>query len=206
MAPYEWDDEDSDQEGSDRWDSDDSDDEDSEDADSEDADSEDEDPDSEDPDSEDTDREDTDDSDDWAEESDDSGYIETDDEEDEEDGDIRPHSPLNQELAPEDFWQGWRQMVRPVSSVGASPPLSPPGPSWNPQSPEDLAPSTSGLGSSLKRSREESSTEQVSSKRPRTSDQDPAPSTSSGLRFSPNRRNWHVPSHHTGWSDDSDSD
>ncbi|XP_034562842.1 ran GTPase-activating protein 1-like [Notolabrus celidotus] len=151
--------------------------------------------------------EDTDDSDDSDEESEDSGYDSVfEDEEEEEDDDIRPHAPLDQEFPP----------VRHASpSVPAGPPVhvgpsaGPPGGLPTPQSPEECAPSTSGLNVFPKRSREESSTEQVSTKRLRTcgeeNPEESAPSTSD-LNFSTNRRFWHGPFQFTRWTDDSDSD
>ncbi|XP_034547475.1 proline-rich protein HaeIII subfamily 1-like [Notolabrus celidotus] len=155
---------------------------------------------------------------------------EAEDEEDEEE------EPLEEVLPPDGFWMRWRQVSPPVPvgpPVPAGPPTGPPvcppagrsagpptgpppgpssgppGPSFIPQSPEECVPSTSGLGSTWKRSREESSTEQVSTKRKRTSDEDlpedSAPSTS-GLGSSTNGKFWHGPSRFTGWSEDTDSD
>ncbi|CAJ1081032.1 LOW QUALITY PROTEIN: uncharacterized protein LOC128379724 [Xyrichtys novacula] len=144
----------------------------------------------------DTDDSDTDDTDDWDSDithiDSDSGYSSMSEEEEEV---VRPDSPLDQELPPDDFWLGWRQLSPPVPAVlpvpaglPVEPPASPPAGLPGAQSsvhqgPEDCAPSTSGLVSSSNRSREESSPEQVSEKRQRTGDEDddPVPSTSSDL-------------------------
>ncbi|XP_034535525.1 proline-rich protein HaeIII subfamily 1-like isoform X2 [Notolabrus celidotus] len=171
------------------------------------------------------DTDDSDDSDDWTDrDSDDSGYdpgydsmTEAEEEEDEEE------DPLEQVLPPDGFWMRWRQVSPPIPvgppvpasppagpptgppvcpptgpSAGppTGPPTGPPGPSSIQKSPEECVPSTSGLGSTWKRSREESSTEPVSTKRQRTSaedrPEDSTPSTS-GLSSSTNGKFWHGP-------------
>ncbi|TDH11911.1 hypothetical protein EPR50_G00067190 [Perca flavescens] len=133
--------------------------------------------------------EDTGDEDDWSDSvSEDSGYdslsedeevVEEDVEEDvkvDDNGNIRPCSPLIQQFPPPSFWQRWKQVSAPVPA-GAS--LRPrtfdvqhqeipaqqvesteDGLPSASQKSEESAPSTSGLGSSTKRSREESDTVQ----------------------------------------------
>ncbi|CAJ1085527.1 Taste receptor type 1 member 1%2C partial [Xyrichtys novacula] len=84
---------------------------------------------------------DTDDSDDWdsdvtqiddwpGSDSEDSGYGSMSEEEEEV---VRPDSPLDQELPPDDFWLGWRQLSPPVpadlpvpAGLPVDPPASPP--------------------------------------------------------------------------------
>ncbi|GLD60510.1 uncharacterized protein AKAME5_001240000 [Lates japonicus] len=122
----------------------------------------------------------------WSDESLDSGYStmtdNEDDSEDNEDDDDRSCSPLP--LPPTNFWQEWRQQCRPFPA--AAPLAAPTGPTCV----LDAAPSTSGLSTSTKRTREESDMEQVGMKRPRRDDEDnpeePTPSTS-GLSSSAHR-------------------
>ncbi|XP_050930029.1 death domain-associated protein 6-like [Lates calcarifer] len=126
------------------------------------------------------------DEDDWSDDSPDSGYSTMTDDEDDpehsEDDDNRPRSPLP--LPPPNFWQEWRQQCRPFPA--AAPLAAPTGPTRV----LDAAPSTSGLSTSTKRTREERDTEQVGMKRPRRDDEDnpeePTPSTS-GLSTSTKR-------------------
>ena len=137
-------------------------------------------------------------------------------EEDDEGEDVRPDSPLDQEFPPDDFWQGWRQ-VDPsvVVSPLPSPTHSPAGPAVPADPPvsagpvgEEPTPSTSGLGSSTKRSREESPAAQQSAKRQRRDNGDvdhQQPSTSSGLCPFPVRGYWPAP-YEGSDSEDSDSD
>ena len=135
---------------------------------------------------------------------------------DDEGEDVRPDSPLDQEFPPDDFWQGWRQVdpsvvVSPLPSPSHSPagsavPADPPvsaGPVG-----EEPTPSISGLGSSKKRSREESPAAQQSAKRQRRDNGDvdhQQPSTSSGLCPFPVRGYWPAP-YEGSDSEDSDSD
>ncbi|CAK6955087.1 proline-%2C glutamic acid- and leucine-rich protein 1-like [Scomber scombrus] len=165
--------------------------------------------------------------------SEDSGYESLlEDEEDSEDEDFRPRSPLVQQLPPEDFWQGWREDYPPLLAgppvVGppiAGPPVAGP-PVAGPLEPDECAPSTSGLSSSTKRSREDTHLEEVTAKRPRWNSEevpddsapststsyssgrdesylDSEPSTSSGLR---NRGFWDSPFGIPWRADDSDFD
>ncbi|CAK6971827.1 proline-%2C glutamic acid- and leucine-rich protein 1-like [Scomber scombrus] len=179
-------------------------------------------------DSEEEEDEDGDDSEDWT--SEDSGYESLLD--DEEDEDFRPRSPLVQQLPPVDFWQGWREDYPPLHAgppvAGppvAGPPVAGP-PVAGPLEPEEFAPPTPGLGSSMKRSREEDLyLEEERAKRPRwnceenpedpvpsasgpstSSDLDSAPSTSSGLHFAFRRRLWDGPFSFSWRCEDSDSD
>ncbi|XP_071318770.1 uncharacterized protein [Trachinotus anak] len=154
---------------------------------------------------------------DWT--SEDSGYDSmSEDEEDlEDDDDIGRRSPLVQEFPPEEFWHGWRPVLPPLPADVAHPQVPeeqlpqvfpPAGPSAEePSTSEDSAASTSGHSSSLKRSREESHSEQVSTKRHRWDFegnlQESAPSTS-GLNSSTTRRSWLAD--WPPWLDDSDSD
>ncbi|XP_034729392.1 microtubule-associated protein futsch-like [Etheostoma cragini] len=168
---------------------------------------------------------DTGDEDDWSDSfSHDSGYDslseEEEDEEDEEDveedveevveedddGNIRPCSPLIQQFPAPIFWQRWEQ-VSPTVPAGAIiwpracdvQHLEIPAhqvehaedglPSASQRSKES-APSTSGLGSSTKRSREESDTLQVSMKKQKWNcedSHDESASSTSGLGFSTKR-------------------
>ncbi|CAJ1057894.1 zinc finger BED domain-containing protein 1-like [Xyrichtys novacula] len=163
----------------------------------------------------------TDDSDDWfSSDGEDSGYGSM-SEEEEDDAVVRPDSPLEQEFPPDDFWQRWDQLSPPVPAGSpVAPPFSPlplppsplagpPGTSSEAQGSEECAPSTSGLVSSLKRSMEEGSPEQVSAKRQRTSDEDSpdetTPSTS-GLSSSTNSSLRYRTFLLSRWNEDSDSD
>ncbi|XP_042287466.1 proline-, glutamic acid- and leucine-rich protein 1-like [Thunnus maccoyii] len=148
--------------------------------------------------------EDTDDSDDWFDwSSEDSGYESlSEDEEELEDDDIRPRSPLVQQLPPDNFWQRWREAYPPVPAGAPVPVAAPfvvpqqltarhppvpvqhhelPGASAS-QQPEESAPSTPSLSSSTKRSREDSHWEEVTAKPPKRNCEErmdnPVPSTS----------------------------
>ncbi|GLD62096.1 uncharacterized protein AKAME5_001384700 [Lates japonicus] len=129
---------------------------------------------------------DEEDEEEWSDESLDSGYStmtdDEDDPEDCEDDQDRPRSPLP--LPPPNFWQEWRRQCRPFPA--ATPLAAPAGPTRVP----DAAPTTSGLGTSTKRSREDSDAQEVSMKRPRRDDEDSpedsAPLTS-GLGVSTHR-------------------
>ncbi|XP_044078630.1 uncharacterized protein LOC122888348 [Siniperca chuatsi] len=201
--------------------------------------------------------EDTDDDEDWSDGvSEDSGYdsmYEDEDFEDDDDDNGRPRSPLIQQFPPENVLRGWRPVCPPVpAAVPVAGPVAEPLdvfaripdavpqrlmgppeeglPSVSQRSDESAA-STSGLGSSTKRSREGSDTEQVSAKRQRwnfeESHEESAPSTSgfsfftngireesyresapstSGLSSSTNRRYCLGPFEYQMWADDSDSD
>ncbi|XP_026207550.1 midasin-like [Anabas testudineus] len=158
---------------------------------------------------------------------------------------IRPRSPLDQQMPSEDFWHGCRRVDPPVPCACPRHPIPEERPEDGPQRRslagprrseppvpqrfEDSAPSTSGLSSATKRSREESDTEQVSAKRhrwnldggldesaPSTSGlgrstsgsreanhEESAPSTSVGGSHT-FRRLWLGP--FLRWTDDSDSD
>ncbi|XP_034720637.1 microtubule-associated protein futsch-like [Etheostoma cragini] len=164
----------------------------------------------------------TGDEDDWSDSfSHDSGYDSlSEDEEDEEDveedvkeeveedddGNIRPCSPLIQQFPPTSFWQRWEQVSPPVPAGAIIWPctfdvqhLETPAhqvehaedglPSASQRS-KQSAPSTSGLGFSTKRSREESETVQASTKKQKGNcedSHDESAASTSGLGFSTKR-------------------
>ncbi|XP_034541209.1 phosphopantothenoylcysteine decarboxylase subunit VHS3-like [Notolabrus celidotus] len=131
--------------------------------------------------------EDPDDSDDSDEESKESGHdsmfdyefdediqrlmdLDEVDEEDEEDDEDREDEDREDEDREDEDPASLPVLAGPSAGppVLPGPSAGPSSPPFIPQCPEECAPSTSGLNFFLKRSREESSTEQVSRKRPRT--------------------------------------